>query len=140
MYQIGTGEYLGNNAKYSASNLVCLELFKNAHVAISNKVLELKEDRGLFARIAANSRPDMHLQECLSNYELSIVPGSLFATDDTMLHCSANGKLKDILEKMSSAETSDVAPHVRLMIYRNQTNVLRYLILWLTFSKWTNLA
>ena len=70
-------------------------LFKNAHVAISNKVLELKEDRGLCARIAANSRPDMHLQECLSNYELSIVPGSLFAADDTMLHCSAKSKLKD---------------------------------------------
>ena len=64
---------------------------KNVHVAISNKVLELKEDRELFARIAANSRPDTHLQECLSNYELSIVPRSLFATDDTMLYCSAKG-------------------------------------------------
>ena len=60
---------------------------KNVHVAISNKVLELKEDRGLFARIAANSRPETHLQECLSNYELSIVPRSLFATDDTVLFC-----------------------------------------------------
>ena len=46
---------------------------KNVHVAISNKVLELKAERGLFARIATNSRSDMHLQECLSNYELSIV-------------------------------------------------------------------
>ena len=53
----------------------------------------------------------MHLQECLSNYELSIVPGSLLAADDTILHCSAKSKLKDMLEKMSSAETSDVAPH-----------------------------
>ena len=83
---------------------------KNVHVAISNKVLELKADRGLFARIAANSRPDMHLQECLSNYELSIVPRLLFAADETMLYCSATSKLMDILEKISSAETSDVAP------------------------------
>ena len=61
-------------------------------------------------RIAANSRPDMHLQECLSNYELSIVQRLLHAADETMLYCSAKTKLKDILEKMSSAETSDVAP------------------------------
>ena len=79
------------------------------HVAIANKVLELKADRGLFARIAVNFRPDMHLQECLSNYELSIVPILLFAADETMLYCSAKSKLMDILEKMSSAETSDVA-------------------------------
>ena len=38
------------------------------------------------------------------------MPGSLFAADGTMLHCSAKSKLMDILEKMSSAETSDVAP------------------------------
>ena len=54
---------------------------KNVHVAVSNKVLELKEDRGLFARIVANSRPDMQLHECLSIYKLSIVPGSLFAPE-----------------------------------------------------------
>ena len=53
----------------------------------------------------------MHLHECLSNYELSIVPKSLFAADIKMLHYSAKSKLMDILEKMSSAETSDVAPH-----------------------------
>ena len=39
------------------------------------------------------------------------MPGLLFAADDTILHCSAKSKLKDMLEKMSSAETSDVAPH-----------------------------
>ena len=54
----------------------------------------------------------MHLQECLSNYELYIVPRLLFAADDTLLYCSAKSKLMDIhvLEKMSSAETSYVAP------------------------------
>ena len=66
----------------------------------------------LFARIASNSRPGMHLQGMLiiiSNYELSIVPQLLFAADETMLYCSAKSKLMDILEKMSNAETSDVA-------------------------------
>ena len=52
----------------------------------------------------------MHLQECLSNYELSIVPILLFAADDTMLYCSVKSKLMYILEKMSSAAISDVAP------------------------------
>ena len=52
----------------------------------------------------------MHPQECLSNYELSIVPRSLFAADSTMLHCSAKSILIDILKNMSSAETSIVTP------------------------------
>ena len=47
---------------------------------------------------------------CLSNYEPSIEPRLLFAADETMLYCSAKSKLMDILEKMSNAETSDVAP------------------------------
>ena len=34
----------------------------------------------------------------------------MFAADETMLYCSAKSKLMDILEKMSNAETSDVAP------------------------------
>ena len=38
------------------------------------------------------------------------MPRSLFAADGTMLHCSAKSKLMEILEKMSSGETSDVAP------------------------------
>ena len=52
----------------------------------------------------------MHLQECLSKYELSIVPRLLFAADVTMLYSSAKSKLMDILENMSSAKASDVAP------------------------------
>ena len=52
----------------------------------------------------------MHLQECLSNYELSIVPRLLFATDETMFYCSTKSKLMDLLEKLSSTETSDAAP------------------------------
>ena len=48
---------MGTNAKDPALNLVCL--FEKMHVAISDIAVELKEDRGLFARmvIVANSRP-----------------------------------------------------------------------------------
>ena len=52
---------------------------------------------------------------------MSIEPRSLFAADDTMLHCSAKSKLMDILEKTSSAETSDVVPPD----IPHQTNALR---------------
>ena len=38
------------------------------------------------------------------------MPQLLFEADKTMLYCSAKSKLMDILEKMSYAETSDVAP------------------------------
>ena len=38
------------------------------------------------------------------------MPSSLFAADNTKLYCSAKSKLMDILENISSAETSDVAP------------------------------
>ena len=47
----------------------------------------------------------MHLQECLSIYELFIVARSLFAADG-----SAKSELIDVLEKISSAGTSDVTP------------------------------
>ena len=98
---------MGNSAKGLASNLV-----KN--------ILELIENRGLFAKTAPNCRPVMHLQECLGYYEMSVVLESLFAADSTMLHCSAKSKLMDILGEMSSAETSDVAcPDIP-----QQTNVL----------------
>ena len=61
----------------------------------------------------------MHLQECLSNYELSKVPRSLFAADYKMLYCYDKSKLMDILEKMSSAETSDVAPAKQMCCYNS---------------------
>ena len=59
------------------------------------------------------SPPNIHLQEYLSNYELSIVPRSLFAANGTMLHCSIKSKLMDVLEKISSAETSDATLEIR---------------------------
>ena len=40
------------------------DTFKKVHVTKSDKVVELKEDRGLFARILiiANFRPDIHFR------------------------------------------------------------------------------
>ena len=93
------------NYNYRLSNHCSInELILVTYALISNAVEKKTE------RMAANFLPDMHLQECLRNYELSIVPIALFAADGTMLHCSAKSKLMASLEKMSSAETFDVAP------------------------------
>ena len=63
------------------------------------KVVELKEDRSLFARLllVAKSRPDINLEEAVGQHELSVVPRSLFAADGQMLHCPAKSILMTIL-------------------------------------------
>ena len=57
---------------------------------IEGSVVELSADRALFGRmiIAGKSRPDINLLKIIGNYELSVVPHSLFALDGTMHHCS----------------------------------------------------
>lgn len=65
------------------------------------RVVELKEDRSLFARlmIVCKSRPDIDIKEAIGLYELTVVPRSLFASDGTMMHCSCKSTLMHILEK-----------------------------------------
>ena len=48
---------------------------KDTKLKVGDKTAELKEDRGLFARmlIVANSRPDISLETTIETYELSIV-------------------------------------------------------------------
>lgn len=55
-------------------------------VISGDKIIELKEDRSLFARmlIVARSRPEIDLQQAIGKYEFSAVPRSLFAPDGTL--------------------------------------------------------
>ena len=75
---------------------------KSIRVKSGEQVVELKEDRSLFARmlVVSKSRPDINLKESIGKYEFSVVPRSLFAADGTMLHCSIKSKLMTILEKL----------------------------------------
>ena len=77
---------------------------KETKLKVGDKTVELKEDRGLFARmlIVANSRPDISLETTIGTYELSIVPRSLFAADGLMNHCSDKSQLMAILEKQAN--------------------------------------
>ena len=54
---------------------------------VDQEVVELKEDRNLFARLllVAKSRPNMNLEQAVGDHELSIVPRSLFSDDEQIL-------------------------------------------------------
>ena len=76
---------------------------KSTKVKIGDQTMELREDRGLFARmlIVANSRPVMSLEASIGKYELSVVPRALFSADGLMNHCSDKSQIMTILEKQS---------------------------------------
>ena len=87
-----------------------LQTWKSSEKVIKVKaverVVELKEDRSLFARLmVCKSRQDVDIKYAISLYEFTVVPRSLFTADFTMLHCSCKSKLMHILEKRG-AETS----------------------------------
>ena len=65
-----------------------------------NKVLELKEDSNLFARLLliSKTRKEVNLQEVIGQYEPSVVPRSMFAVDGSMLHCQLKSSLLHIME------------------------------------------
>ena len=67
------------------------------------RVVELKEDRSLFARLmmVCRIRPDIEIKEAIGLYEFTVVPRPLFASDGTMMHCSCKRLLMHILEKQS---------------------------------------
>ena len=50
-------------------------------LSCKDKVIELKEDRSLFARLMAvcKNRPEINIKEVIGQYEFSVVPRSLFA-------------------------------------------------------------
>ena len=81
---------------------------KKTKMTVGNKVVELQEDRSLFARMmmVCKSRPEIDLQEAVGVYEFSIVPRSLFAADGTMLHCSIIEKQTPTAD--SAAESREV--------------------------------
>ena len=60
---------------------------KKTKIVVNKKILELKEDRCLFARLmmVCQSRPEINLQEAIGTYEFSLMPRSLF--DGEMVRC-----------------------------------------------------
>ena len=79
---------------------------KTTKVKLANKVVELKENRSLFAQILiiGRSRPDVDLQSALGVYEFSCIPRSLFSSDGSLLTCFDKHKLMAILEAPTQEE------------------------------------
>ncbi|EDO28722.1 predicted protein [Nematostella vectensis] len=77
---------------------------KIIRVKANEKVIELKEDRSLFARMSlvAKSRPEIDMKEDVGEFEFNVVPKSVFAQDGSMLHCSCKSALMAILEKVAN--------------------------------------
>ena len=51
------------------------------------KVIGLTEDRALFGRMAiiTESRPELNMKEIIEEFELSVVPRSMFAADGSTI-------------------------------------------------------
>ena len=61
---------------------------KKVRISLKDKVVELQEDRNLFARlmIVAKSRPEIDMKEAIGQHEFSVVPRSLFANDGRLVN------------------------------------------------------
>ena len=81
---------------------------KKIKVSSAGQIVELQEDRNLFARmmVICKSRPEIDIQEAVGTYEFTVVPRSMFAADGEMLHCPSKSALMSILEKLP-ANTDD---------------------------------
>lgn len=81
---------------------------KKTKVIVDNNVVELQEDRCLFARMmmVCKSRPEINIAKAVGVYEFSLVPKSLFQSDGSMLHCSMKSVLINAIEKQVNPENS----------------------------------
>ena len=87
---------------------------KKAKLIVNNVIVELQEDRSLFARMmmVCQTRPEINVQEAVGMYEFTVVPRALFAADGSMLHCPNKSALMSLLEKEKPVSNEPVAPQV----------------------------
>ena len=83
---------------------------ETAEITSGGKVIKLKEERGLLQRfvIAARSRSDLDLKECIACYEFGVIPRSLFASDGSLLLAYDKSKILHGLENMVKANESQL--------------------------------
>ena len=85
-------------------NKVQLKMWKSARKTVKHKladqVVELKDDRSLFARmlIVARSRPEINLKESIGQHEFTSLPRALFSVSGALLPATDKSKLMAILE------------------------------------------
>ena len=89
-----------------------LKTFQNHNTFVvknGDKITKLKEERGLLQRfvIAARSRPNLDLKECIGTYEFGVIPRSLFSGDGSVLLPGDKSKIMQYLEKLIVKSTDE---------------------------------
>ena len=88
-----------------------------SNICILDKIVKVKEERQLLQRfiVAARSRDDLDFSDCISNYEMRLIPRSLFSPDGSLLLASDKSKMVCHLEELVAkkqeqhASTVDIA-------------------------------
>ena len=71
-----------------------------------DKVIKIKEERGLLQRllVISRSRPELNLKDCIGKYEFGVVPRSLFASDGSLLLAYDKAKILHHLDNLDKNE------------------------------------
>ena len=82
---------------------------RSTTVMIDNRLVTIREERKLMNRllVASQTRPDIDLCECLSTYEFTVTPPSLFCPDGTMHPTNDESVIAEQLFKLQADSTSD---------------------------------
>src|SRR6267154_1673699 len=86
-------------------------MFKSANkkipVKLRDKTVDVRETKDLYGRLmfSARSNGDINQKEAIGNYEFTLTPRALFASDDTILPCQDKSKLISLLNKLATEET-----------------------------------
>ena len=87
-------------------------LTKSVTLKIKNKIVNLKEERGLMTRllVISRSRPGIDISDLFAKHEFSVVPHSLFDNEGKMLKCGDKAAflrgMEDILSKCTPCDTT----------------------------------
>ena len=96
----------------------CGSVAKKVNVVLKEKTIALKSDMSLISRllIASRSRPNIDVRSCISLYEFSPLPRSLFATDGKMHHCLAKYKLMAVLEALPTETVEETEESIPALV------------------------
>ena len=71
-------------------------------IKVGDKIIKLREERQLFARflVIQQSRPDLvpKLSSTIGEFEMAVVPRSMFANDGSLLVCKEKANLMAFIE------------------------------------------
>ena len=92
---------------------------------IEDKVVKIKEERGLLQRVIviSRSRPELDLKECIGTDESGVVPRSLFASDGSLLLAYDKASLLHYLEKLDTTQQVQADNKLTHLITSNENTV-----------------